>query len=194
MTFVWGRLGLGLCLAGAASLSFVLGNVESVLKADLSSALSVTPVDQAPAIASSRRETGAVAWAASEDEWLGFAGRPSAQGTGDGLDVKAVSWPGTVTEGDRVSLSWQGTERVFDIVEVRTLAQGPTRIDTRITSAPRAGLVVVTGRLTGQENGPTIRFIIDQPSESGGGLRPLESRTAKPEPLTPAAFGPPRTL
>ncbi len=195
MAFVWGRLGLGLCLAGAASLSFVLANVETVLKADLSSALSAAPVNQALDVTTSRQASGAIAWAASEDEWLGFAGRPQAERSVHGIDVKPVSWPDTVVDGDRMTLPWQGTERVFDIVEVKTVAQGPTRIDTRITSEPRGGLLMVTGRLAGQEDGSTIRFVIDQPGDSdAGGLQPVKTRTTKSESLTPAAFGPPRTL
>lgn len=195
MAFVWGRLGVGLCLAGAASLAFVLGNVESVLKADLSSALSQPLSSPVATTASRHQSSGDIAWAASEDEWLGFAGQPRAGKSGSGVDVNPVSWPDAVSQGDRMTLSWQGTERVFDIVDVRDVTQSPTHIDTRIAAEPRGGLIMVTGRLAGTADGTTIRFVIEQPSESDiRNLRPVKAKNSKPEVLTPASFGPPRTL
>ncbi len=195
MAFVWGRLGVGLCLAGAASLAFVLGNVESVLKADLSSALSQSPATTLASTVRSHQSSQAIAWAASEDEWLGFAGQPRAGKTGGGVEVNPVSWPEAVTQGDRMTLTWQGTERVFDIVDVRNVTQSPTHIDTRTATEPRGGLIMVTGRLAGNADGATIRFVIEQPGESDvRHLTPVKAKSSKPEALTPAAFGPPRTL
>jgi len=178
-----GMLAFSLCAGGGIAFVASLASLDGQLEAGLTAAIS-TPDAVFRASTTRTSNTSAQQFAASEADWLGYA--TDAFGNNEtSRHVEAVSLPGEVSAGDRLTLTWGGVVRELDVVGVADLADGATRLD----NGSRATRVLVTAREPGA-NGSTVRFVIDAVRHAGTSSANAE-QPSRPKAKT---FGPPRSL
>ena len=85
--------------------------------------------------------------AASEDFWLGHAGR---------TNTVPVAWSNGLQIGDSVTITSKGREHVL---RVDGIARMPTRLDGKLGSS---SMVIVTAREPGRDDGLAMRLVVDQ--------------------------------
>lgn len=145
-------LPLAATLAGLAGVAVCLWNTEAVVTREFSQALSQL---QAVREQASERTASAGPRAESEDFWLGYARIDGAQ---------PVSWTKPFSVGDRITTTTGGEQRTLEVIDVRPLSSGVTRIDT---AGPAHRMVAVTCRDSKDPTGRVVRFYVESDDPAG---------------------------